>query len=177
MSQGRFASPGFFAFTLASRVRPVRSGNLTNHSQSGWSNAARRCEVPKKDPMTGCEVMTLDEFAAAEGTTVSGLLEPMFYEFDKEAKEREEQIRRDPLAFFEAVFYACPPDEDAPPFVSGEVVKASVNYGFNHSREEATLRLTDSRGGMWLVTAIVARWDGSRWEPPDEETSVDWKEA
>lgn len=133
--------------------------------------------MPRKDPMTGCRVMTLDELAASEGTTVGELLEPMYEEMHNEGLAREDEIRRDPLAFYESVLHACPPDEDPPPFVIAEVLSVKASYGFRKSSEHATLRCIDARGGTWTVTAGVTRWDGGRWEPPDEETTVDWQEA
>lgn len=133
--------------------------------------------MPKKDPMTGCQVMTLEEFAASEETTVSELLTPMFEEFDRESKEREDAIRRDPIAFFLDALHAYPVDEEPPPFVSGEVISASVSYGYSKSSERATMRLLDARGAPWTVEVAFMRWDGGRWEPPDEDIQIDWKEA
>jgi hypothetical protein len=130
--------------------------------------------MPKKDPMTGCMVMTIEEFAASEGTTVSGLLAPLFAELDDEAAARDRQIRADPMAFF--LSFDLDDDEGIPPFVCAvECKDVTVRYGMRKTEESAEIYMIDARGGEWLVSIGRCEWAGTMWEPPDYDVSFDYK--
>jgi hypothetical protein len=120
--------------------------------------------------------MTLDEFAAKEGTTVSGLLEPVFAELADESARRDAEIRRDPMAFFES--FCLDGLDDVPPFVAAvECRDVTVSYGLRRSNEEAEIYMIDARGGEWLVLLGRSTYSGSYWEPPEYDEEIDWKEA
>lgn len=123
--------------------------------------------MPKIDPVTGCSVMTLGEFAAQEGKTVSELLEPVYAEFERECAERREAIQAKPMAFFNSLELDL---EDAPKFVEvAHVESVSVRYSFRSSSEGAVFHMLDDEGKKWRVNCGFTMWDGTRLDPPEYE--------
>jgi hypothetical protein len=120
-------------------------------------------------------VMTLDEFAAKEGTTVSGLLEPVFAELDSESKVATDKILAHPLDFLAGFA-----DDDEYPAPKWKAViglpTVKVSYGMSRSSEAFSGLVLADDGKKYRVAAGRSSWSGSYSEPPDEDESLDWKE-
>lgn len=144
--------------------------------------------MPKIDPMTGCEVLTLGEFlaeeAAHEGKGRSGgeLLAEMFTEIDNDAR-REEEYLRDPVKLLPRLLEAVTEERDAlqgeddavlPPIPRRvlRVLSASVRFGTSKSEEHVACEAEVEDGSVWFFAIDHRSWAGSRMEPPDADTQL-----
>lgn len=130
--------------------------------------------MPRKHPILGIPVMTLDEFAKSEGATVGEMLEETYGALDQEAKAAQDKILAHPLDFL-AGFYT----DDEYPMPKWKAViglpTVKVSYGMRGSTEQFSGRVLSEDGNVYRVTAGRSHSDGSYLEPPDEDESIDWK--
>lgn len=146
--------------------------------------------MPKIDPMTGCEVLTLGEFlseeAAHEGKGRSGgeLLAEMFAEIDNDSRQEEENLR-DPVKLLPRLLEAVIEERDAlqgedvelPPIPCKvtRVLSASVRLGMAKSEEHVSCEAEVEDGSVWFFAIDHVSWAGSRMEPPDADTLLTYR--
>lgn len=140
--------------------------------------------MPRKDPITGCEVMTFFEFAAEEGkrdgkdpgdimdeiaqaTADDNAQMEEHYRNPKEALtvikewvEGDEEWREDPESH-------CPEEVL-------EVLKVTSRSGFSGSKLFILARARCEDGKERIVEYHYQYWAGSRMEPPDEDAELRW---
>jgi hypothetical protein len=141
--------------------------------------------MPRKDPITGCEVMTEYEFWAAEakhegkGRMPSELMAEMFEEMGRE-EDQERQRLMEPAHCFEVLVSICKDfnDEDDPtplPTDVIEVLEVQLHQGFGGSKTAIRARCQLPDGTEGIVSAVAQHWAGSRMEPPDSDGEWHWE--
>lgn len=148
--------------------------------------------MPHKDPVTGCTVLSIAEFwqheAASEGRGRSGadLMTEFFQELAQDANTQATRYRSD-LAYTRAELQKAladfnldlPPEDQLPPLLDVlEVVDADVRDGLRNSSlflRVRALRQSPTGAVEDLLTLAATYHYGSRLDPPDEETTVEWE--
>ena len=143
--------------------------------------------MPRKDPITGCEVMTELEFWTLEaknegkGREPWELVQEMSDELDAECRREEEKFK-DPgvvlglLAACIAELNGCEPEDPIPmPVAVVSVLEVHVTQSL---REDAVkLRAVCHRtdGSEGVVNYSRWYWSGTRLEPPEGDCEVFWE--
>lgn len=147
--------------------------------------------MPKIDPVTGCEVLTLGEFlaeeAAHEGAGRSGgeLLAEVFQEIDNDARREEENLR-DCGKLLPRLLEAVVEEREA---LAGEegaelppipcevlrVLSASVHLGMSRSEEHVSCEARVEDGSVWFFAIDHRSWAGTRMEPPDYDAQLTYR--
>ena len=134
--------------------------------------------MPRKDAMTGCEVMTTMEFFQAEGEKEwkSGYeaMEDMWKEIALDECRREDELRKDAKGILNKALEEI---EDSD-FCIVKITSASVkvSFGFGGSKEVLFVFALCSDGKWRWIEWTYRYSSGTRWEPPDEDSNLDWRE-
>jgi len=159
--------------------------------------------VPRKDPISGCMVLTLPEFLAKEaeregkGRNGADIMADIFAELDADSAKQAEEYRSKPalalaeilrqaLEDFEAwvreqEYAACenrPFTEPRPPFplACRAVLQAEVSQSMGGCSGKLVAECVCEDNLVRIATLTFARWGGSRIEPPDGESRLEWSE-
>jgi len=140
--------------------------------------------MPRKDPITGCMVMTRAEFWASEaehegkGRSGSDLRDEFYEDMERERLECEQRLR-DP-AEARRLIESCrlKPEDDPEEFDPEvlevlEVVEAHFSQSLRESTESVVARVHTAEGER-LVKAVSWASTGSFYEPPDAEAYLEW---
>jgi len=143
--------------------------------------------MPKKDPVTGCMVMTMGEclqdMADKEGKGRDGweiygeIVDEMADDDRKQeeymrspegALERVEMYLKDAREYWEDMY-----GEGTKPPTIVEVVKvieAQSSHSFKTSGEKFVAEVKDDAGRLLYVYGVHSYWSGTRLEPPEEDS-------
>lgn len=148
--------------------------------------------MPRIDPISGCTVMTHQEFWAAEaategkGRTASDLMADFFNELDAANAVQADRYRTD-LAWTTEQLRAAiadyndgvDPGEELPSLVRVlEVLEADVQDGVRSSSlfiRVRALRAASPEPIEDILDYTDVATSGSRMEPPDRESSLEWR--
>lgn len=145
--------------------------------------------MPKKDPITGCMVMTMPEFLNAEaeregkGRCGGEILADIFTEIDADSRRCEERLSW-PNEALEALKEALKEAEEywedeygegskVPVIV--EVVKvlaAKVSQNFSSSGQMLRAEVRTDDGKLCYVEHSYSHWSGTRMDPPEEDSTL-----
>lgn len=140
--------------------------------------------MPRKDPMTGCMVMTMTEYwnsvGEAEGKTGTEVMTEFFQELDKDTEMWIGNIKKNIIE--ETCKLVTELNEDAeekipqPLWLTGEP-KVSGTQGFakNGWQAEFDAFAIDLATYHYKVTCF--HYSGTMWEPPDEDINVEFERA
>lgn len=147
--------------------------------------------MPKKDPITGCTVMTTGEFfqseAEREGKGRSGgeLMSEMFNEIADSYEEEEKRWKEnlpDTLAFLQKEideYNDFDPDPDFPPVAKPisieEVLDVQVGGSFRTTTLLIKARCKKEDGSEGTIVYNSWHSSGSYYEPPDGDISIKWE--
>lgn len=140
--------------------------------------------MPRKDPYTGCMVMTMPEFLAAEaeregkGRDGGDILADIFAEIDADSRREENRMRKpaEALAIIkreaqEAADY-WNDDEGAEPIPEFEkvehVIEAQVSQNFRSSGEMLRAEVV-ANGKLYYVFVSHAHYAGTYIDPPEDD--------
>jgi hypothetical protein len=144
--------------------------------------------MPRIDPITGCSVMTNQEFweaeAQREGREAHELQQDFFDEMDKEITEQENVLRNpaEALKFLDSLVknWNDGIDEvDRDIFVPGGLVmvesieEVKICQSFRSSSAHMVARVLFSDGIVRKVRATSSYYDGSFYEPPDYDLNLE----
>lgn len=139
--------------------------------------------MPRKDPMTGCSVITLPEFLADEaqregkGRSGGEILADIYAEIDADSRRQEAELRK-PANALEAVKRAVAdtqdPDEPALPEIIEVLQVLEVHYEQSYSGfgESLKAEARGADGNVYFVDYRRYETFGSRWEPPDGDVEL-----
>jgi len=142
--------------------------------------------MPRKDPITGCQVMTLPEFfqeeAKREGKESGELMSNMFDEIEQSYRQEEERFRNNPDELLntlreEVKFYneADPDAEQLPlPKVVQKILEVKVGGTFRTSTLEVKAECQKEDDSVGVLHFSSSSSAGSFYEPPDYESNVRW---
>jgi hypothetical protein len=146
--------------------------------------------MPRKDPVTGCMVMTTAEFLNAEaeregkGRTGADIYADMMSEIDTDSRRCEDEIRKDALGRFQQAIkdageYWDDDEGNEPLPTLAEVVHiidVHVSQGFKGSGEmlRAEVRTTDGR--LLYMEYMYSHWSGTRLDPPEDDMEFNFGE-
>jgi hypothetical protein len=145
--------------------------------------------MPKIDPHTGCTVMTMAEFWAAEakregkGRCGWELAEDMYADMERETREHEARLKADPSSLLKDLRdYYVPdgswdwPDGEDPGWTPEEILSAEsveLSDGFKESSMNASLVVRCSDGKVRRLKVATRSFSGSWDEPPDHDVNVE----
>lgn len=145
--------------------------------------------MPRKDPITGCMVMTQAEFWNAEaehegkGRCGADLMADMYEEMAQEDADMAERMKADLPTALEVLNGVLKDyedhDNDHPVFRPGafievvEVETAEVNGGFSKSSKGFVAKVRCADGNLHRVRYESWSTPGSFYEPPDGETTIE----
>ena len=143
--------------------------------------------MPKKDPITGCMVMTTDEFWAHEakregkGRCGGDLLMEYLEDLDKEEAEYEKRMRQKENAekFISGLwedFESCEPGVVEKPLEIGRVLEVVTKNRYSDSYLKITALARKVDGTIGKICAWESSTSGSFYEPPDGEMDIYWVE-
>jgi len=138
--------------------------------------------MPRKDPVTGCDVMTLPEFAKAEGYNSAGeMLDEVFKEMELDCRKWERFLFSNPkevLKMFKTHYkeYADYFEEnfqnDVPKkHVATLFVKSS--QGFKTEKHTIVAAFVCKDGKTRIQQLHHTYWGGTRLEPPEEDEWIE----
>jgi|SRR5215813_13301336 len=143
--------------------------------------------MPRKDPITGCMIMTTFEFfeaeGAREGRTGAEEMERFFTEM-AEIEAQEEARLREPARALEIIRDCIKmlnedvePEDAIEQVISvEEVLEAVSRDSFRTSKVSIKARVTGERGTVGVVEAWREDFSGSFYEPPGGDLDVQWVE-
>ena len=155
--------------------------------------------MPRKDPITGCMVLTTPELferiAETEGKGQTGgeVMMEVFDDLEKSRVEHENNLRKPDVALAECrkiieqwnkyenetaeqnPKYAkqYPPDIQPMPVKVLRVVSAEFGESFRHTK--LIVEAVADNGKFGTLTVTDTYYGGSFYEPPDGETNIEWK--
>jgi len=146
--------------------------------------------MPRKDPITGCQVMTLGEFwsdeAKREGQGRNGyeLMAESMDDMQTSFAEQARSMRDDPAEILQTLrSYYVPEDDswswdpgDEPEWVPEslvEVEEVECDGGFSESGWTAVVKALCSDGVTRRLKVTYARYNGSFYEPPSDDLNVE----
>jgi hypothetical protein len=141
--------------------------------------------MPKIDSFTGCQVMTITEFFAAEdnsngkehGTTMS----EYFDEVDQSDRDEENKFQDHQYTIkylIDAINEYNDYDPDctiAYPTQINKIIAARVSTGFHKSSVLLEVDSVDQNNNSGVLKLNCNSWSGSMWEPPDYELNIEWQ--
>jgi|SRR5579885_1021169 len=141
--------------------------------------------MPRKDPITGCNVLTMGEFLSQEaeregkGRTGGDILSDMMEEVGKEEEARCAQLRTPTEAMRLLNEGIKESDEADPEYAFGykvvgvlKVWAASASFGMRQSSEGFRAQCKCDDGKERTLSFTTWHSSGSFYEPPDGETTV-----
>ena len=145
--------------------------------------------MPKKDPVTGCTVMTMGEFfqseADREGKGRSGaeVMSDMFDEIEQSYRDEEKRWRDNPADLLEHLqkevqdFNSADPDEPQLPVPTTivEILEVKVDGSFRTSKFMARVCCTKPDVSTGILNFSSCQYSGSMAEPPDYECDLKWE--
>lgn len=145
--------------------------------------------MPRKDPITGCQVMTFHEFisaeAASEGKQPHELLEEMVQDIDNDIQNEEQRLKNNPddslksfqeAAQFDIDEWESHKEGPKPPYPAKvvAVIGAKVQYNFRDSKTAVVADVEADDGQVHRVHFFSWSSSGSFYEPPDHEAHLQW---
>lgn len=139
--------------------------------------------MPRKDPMTGCMVMTMPEFLADEakregkGRTGGDVLGDIYTQMDADNRKREDELRSPKIALQTLNEMIGPENEfrrdDGQPELPKitkvlTVLSAKCSQHFSGSSTGMTAEVL-AGGKAYFALARESNWSGTMWEPPDSD--------
>jgi len=148
--------------------------------------------MPRKDPETGCIVMTEGEFwqheadSEGRGRDAADLREDFYADISASMREDEDRIKNNPAEMLDAIknyckilvddwnYDGCAGEKPPVPTKINSITLVNVNYNFKGSRThvEGTAECDDGVVRNFKFTASY--YDGSMHEPPDAEEWLEW---
>ena len=162
---------------------------LTYTMRNGGPLASVSIGMPKKDPVTGCTVMTPAEFWNAEaeaeglGRTGGDLMHDFFDDLDKERAKTEDEFRKPDVAFDyikDAVEEWNDADSEGAvpaPIRIVEVLDVQIKCGSRESGEMIKARAVRLDNGVEVedvITVSSCTYYGGPMDPPDWDGNVQW---
>jgi hypothetical protein len=136
--------------------------------------------MPKKDPVTGCDVMTVVEFwqneAKGSGRTAGELFHEFYDEMNRSFEEEASQIKNDlkgtqiTLARHIREWNESDPDMDQIPALH-ELLEVTEIEVRQHERH-LTARYRDADGAVYILRLDESTYPGSRLDPPDYDFNL-----
>lgn len=143
--------------------------------------------MPRKDPITGVDVLTFHEFMQKEADIKNVTIDEEYQSFWKDMakieKEEEESLKKHGLAYLRKAVEEenqCRQEnqedllllpEEIIDFRSLSVPSAYASH--QHTRVEAYAKREDGTEGVLCYTRDF--WQGNRIEPPEEEVEIWWE--
>lgn len=145
--------------------------------------------MPRKDPHTGCMVMTMGEFfnaeAAREGKGRSGaeVMSDMFDEIDQSYRAEEQRWRDNPADLLDHLqtvikeYNVFDPEAEQYPIPVSivEILELKVDGSMRTSTFHVRARCTKEDGTEGILTLSSCQHSGSMSEPPDYDCEVKWE--
>jgi hypothetical protein len=145
--------------------------------------------MPRKDPHTGCTVMTMGEFFNAEaeregkGRSGAEVMSDMFDEIDQSFRDEEKRWRDNPNDLLEHLQTAIKEYNEADaeaeqyplPTSIAEVLELKVDGSFRTSKFHVRARCTKEDGTVGILSFSSCQYSGSMSEPPDYDCEVKWE--
>lgn len=146
--------------------------------------------MPKKDPHTGCTVMTIGEFfqdeAKREGKGRSGaeVAADMFDEIDQSYRDEEKRWRDKPNDLLAQLqeeinqYNQGDPDEEQYPVPTEivEILEVKVDGSFRTSVFSTRVRCKKADGTTGILSFSSTQYSGSMSEPPDYDCNIKWED-
>lgn len=144
--------------------------------------------MPRKDPVTGCMVMTTAEFwnkmGEMEGKPAHQVMDEFYSDMEKERQEQENKYKIPEVAL--ATLVEAVGQENkwrrenrerpmAMPAKVLEVISVAYSFGIKNQSTKITVRAVTK--GKRVGILEYSEWEtaGSFYEPPDGETQISWK--
>ena len=145
--------------------------------------------MPKKDPITGCMVMTMPEFLNAEaeregkGRCGGEILADIFTELDNDSKRIEDELRK-PENALEAIKQALKEAEEYWEDEYGEgakvpeivevvhVIEVQVGQSMRSSGQVLKAEVKTADGRLCYVSHHYSHWSGTMMDPPEEDSTL-----
>jgi len=148
--------------------------------------------MPRKDPETGCMVMTMPEFLndqaerEGRGRTGGDILSDIFSDMDADSRRVEAELRKPEVALErlkQAIKDAAEywgDDEGQEPLpvlvVVARVRDAKVTQSFHSSSEALSAEVIDDLTRVLFVEHTTSHWSGTRMEPPEDDSGFNFGE-
>ena len=135
--------------------------------------------MPRKDPITGCMVMTLPEFAKAEGYNSAGeMLEEVWDEMDADCKKWERHLMEHPEEVMEMFqkYYKDFNDDTYKKDIPKKHIQTlyvSSSQGFRKEGHTVVAAFKCRDGKIKIQMLQHSYWSGTRMEPPEEDEWVE----
>ena len=145
--------------------------------------------MSRKDPISGCMVMTMPEFLTAEaeregkGRCGGDILADIFSEIDDDTKRCEDELRK-PENALEAIKLALKEAEEYWEDEYGEgtevprvvevikILAARVSQTFSASAQRLLAEVRTNDGKLCYVEHSYSHWSGTRMDPPEEDSTL-----
>lgn len=145
--------------------------------------------MPKKDPGTGCTVITTQEFfqgeAKQEGKGRSGaeLMIEMFDEIEASARAEENNWKTNPTELLQKLqqeikeYNEADPEAEQYPIPTQilEVIEVKINYGMRTNSFYIRCRCIKEDGSTSILNVNTRSHSGSMYEPPDYDCEIKWE--
>lgn len=145
--------------------------------------------MPKKDPITGCEVMTVGEFFQDEanregkGRTGGDILNETLSEMDQGYQEEEARWTSKPdellLRLQEEVkeYNELDPEAEqvSKPISIVEILEVKCSGGMRSSEFSCRVKATKEDGSVGIIKLKSWYTHGTFYDPPDGETVINWE--
>jgi hypothetical protein len=141
--------------------------------------------MPKKDPITGCMVMTFGEFWAAEDERAGAEPGTAFENFlaaEAEAERADSQRLFNPQVAFEILnaaieewSWGCEEEDHITPITCVlRVYEAHATGSFRSSKTRLVAMVENVDGERGLIEMDSDHWFGTFYEPPDSDLNLRW---
>lgn len=149
--------------------------------------------MPRKDPITGCMVLTTPELferiAETEGKGQTGgeVMMEVFDDMEQSRVEYENKLR-DPVTAlktlqevierwnkYERECVSQGQEIHPMPVKVLRVISAEYHESFRSSSTRLTVVAVADNGKFGKLTMTDSNWSGSFYEPPDGETNIEWE--
>ena len=145
--------------------------------------------MSRKDPISGCMVMTMPEFLTAEaeregkGRCGGDILADIFSEIDDDTKRCEDELRK-PENALEAIKLALKEAEEYWEDEYGEgakvpeivevirVIEARVSQNMSSSGQVLKAEVKTADGKLCYFEHTYSHWSGTRMDPPEEDSTM-----
>lgn len=146
--------------------------------------------MPRKDPITGCQVMTFGELWAAEakregqGRCGAELMSEMFDDMRASFEAEAQQMKEDPSEILKTLRSWYIPEDDSWSWDPGDepewvpealedVEEVECDGGFSESGWMAVVKACCSDGVTRRLRVTYTKYSGSFYEPPSDDLNVE----
>lgn len=145
--------------------------------------------MPRKDPITGVEVMTHMEFwqaeAEKEGRQVSDVLRDFYDEWDEDIRKQEEMYKNtldqnnlyvmylNYVSDIGCDYFQCVQDINTFIVEIVELIDCNIHQSMRETTESFVIYAKCLDGEYRIITMTTYNWSGSFYEPPDWDFEID----